>query len=48
MPNIIFVLLTSLAVLVLGLDASAQSKKCPEGYVYDEASGLCVSSRGSG
>lgn len=48
LPNIIFVLLTALALFVLGLDASAQSKKCPKGYKYDETSGQCVSSRGSG
>jgi hypothetical protein len=45
--NAIFVFLMVFALLALGLDASAQSKKCPEGYEYDEISGQCISRRGS-
>lgn len=38
-----------MALLAFGFDASAQSKKCPKGYVYDDHTGKCVSSqRGSG
>lgn len=41
-------LLSIIALLALGFDASAQSKKCPKGYVYDKDTGKCVSRRGSG
>ena len=41
-------LLSIIALLAFGFDASAESKKCPKGYVYDEESGKCVVKRGSG
>lgn len=41
-------LLSIIVLLALGFDASAQSKKCPKGYVYSEDTGKCVSRRGSG
>jgi hypothetical protein len=47
MLKIILAVLTMSAVLALGLDASAQSKKCPKGYYYDEEIGKCVARRGS-
>jgi hypothetical protein len=48
MSKILFTLLAITTLLALGFDASAQSKKCPKGYVYDEDTGKCVSRRGSG
>lgn len=34
-------------LVVASFDASAQSRKCPKGFVYDAESGKCVSRRGS-
>ncbi len=48
MSRAVLALLSIMALLALGFDASAQSKKCPKGYVYDEDTGKCVGRRGSG
>ena len=48
MSKVLFTVLAITALLALGFDASAQSKKCPKGYVYDEDTGKCVGRRGSG
>lgn len=48
MSKVVFALLAIIAVAALGFDASAQSKKCKKGYVYDSSTGKCVSRRGSG
>ena len=47
MSRIVLAVLAMIAVLALGLDASAQSKKCKKGYYYNEAAGKCVPRRGS-
>ena len=47
MSRIVLAMLAMIAVLALGLDASAQSKKCKKGYYYNEATGKCVPRRGS-
>jgi hypothetical protein len=47
MLRILLALLSMGAVLALGFDASAQSKRCPKGYYYDEEIGKCVPRRGS-
>jgi hypothetical protein len=47
MLRLVVALLTLSAVFALGLDAFAQSKKCPRGYYYDEQIGKCVARRGS-
>ena len=33
--------------MVASFDASAQSRKCPKGFVYDAETGKCVGRRGS-
>ena len=48
MSKVILSLFAIVALLAFGFDASAQSKKCPKGYVYDEDTGKCVVRRGSG
>ena len=48
MSKTILSLLTIMAVLALGFEASAQAKKCPKGYMYNPATGKCVPRRGSG
>lgn len=49
MSKMVLALLAISALLVTGFDASAQSKKCKQGYQYDEGTGKCVSRRrGSG
>jgi hypothetical protein len=47
MSRIVLAVLAIIAVLALGFDASAQSKKCKSGYYYDEDTGKCVARRGS-
>jgi hypothetical protein len=47
MLRFVVAVLAMVAVLALGFDASAQSKKCKKGYYYDEATGKCVARRGS-
>ena len=47
MLRIVLAVLTMSAVLALGFDAYAQSKKCPKGYYYDEEIKMCVARRGS-
>ena len=37
-----------MAILAVGFDAMAQSKKCPKGFYYNEETGKCVARRGSG
>ena len=48
MSRLVFGLLAIMAVLALGFDASAQTKKCKKGYYYNESIGKCVARRGSG
>ncbi len=43
----IVLLLATIALGVLSLDASAQTKQCPDGKVYDPDTGKCVTPRGS-
>jgi hypothetical protein len=47
MAKILVALLATLAFAALSLDASAQTRKCPEGKVYDPDTGKCVTPRGS-
>jgi len=47
MARTLFALLATLAVAALSLDASAQTKKCPQGQVYNPDTGKCVTPRGS-
>ncbi|HSD93356.1 MAG TPA: hypothetical protein VLB11_10075 [Methyloceanibacter sp.] len=47
MFRIVLATLGTVAVLALGLEASAGAKKCPDGYYYDEDSGKCIKRRGS-
>jgi hypothetical protein len=47
MSRIVLTVMTLIAMLAVGF-ASAQSKKCPKGYYYDEATGKCFARRGSG
>lgn len=47
MSKIVIALLAMIAVLALGFNASAQSKKCPKGYYYNDEIGKCVARRGS-
>ncbi len=47
MGKILVALLATLAFAALGLEASAQTKSCPDGKVYDPDSGKCVTPRGS-
>lgn len=47
MSKIIVAAFTIVAVIAFGFEASAQSKKCPDGYYYDEEIGKCVKRRGS-
>lgn len=47
MLRVVLTVLTMSAVLALGFDAFAQSKKCPKGYYYDKQIGKCVARRGS-
>jgi len=47
MLRLIPALLVMIALLALGFEASAQAKKCPDGYYYDEEIDKCVKRRGS-
>jgi len=47
MARTLVALLATLAVATLSLDASAQTKKCPQGKVYNPDTGKCVTPRGS-
>ena len=47
MVKILVALLATLAFAASTLEASAQSKKCPEGKVYNPDTGKCVTPRGS-
>jgi hypothetical protein len=47
MARILVALLALLAFSALSLEVSAQTKKCPEGKVYDPDTGKCVTPRGS-
>ncbi len=48
MTKAVLAVLPLIAVFVVAsFDASAQSRKCPKGYVYDVETGKCVSRRGS-
>jgi hypothetical protein len=47
MVKILVALLATLAFAASTLEVSAQSKKCPEGKVYDPDTGKCVTPRGS-
>jgi hypothetical protein len=48
MSRIVLTVMALIAMLAVGFEASAQSKKCPKGYYYDEGSGKCIARRGSG
>ena len=48
MPRLILTIMAMIAMLAVGFDALAQSKKCPKGFYYDEETGKCVARRGSG
>jgi hypothetical protein len=48
MSRIVITVMALIAMLAVGFDASAQSKKCPKGYYYDEETGKCIARRGSG
>jgi hypothetical protein len=48
MPRLILTAMAMIAMLAVGFDALAQSKKCPKGFYYDEETGKCVARRGSG
>jgi hypothetical protein len=48
MSRIVVTALALVAMLAVGFDASAKSKKCPRGYYYDEQTGKCIARRGSG
>jgi hypothetical protein len=48
MPRLILTIMAMIAMLAVGFDALAQSKKCPKGFYYDEQTGKCVARRGSG
>ena len=47
MTKTVVLLLATLTFAILSIDASAQTKKCPQGKVYDPDSGKCVTPRGS-
>jgi hypothetical protein len=47
MTKTIVLILATIAVAALSLDASAQTKRCPKGKVYDPDTGRCVTPRGS-
>ncbi len=47
MTKAVVLLLATLAFAVVSLDASAQTKQCPEGKVFDPDTGKCVTPRGS-
>ncbi|MGE3528308.1 MAG: carbohydrate-binding module family 14 protein [Methyloceanibacter sp.] len=47
MSRIVLAVMAITAMLAVGFDALAASKKCPEGFYYDEETGKCVSRRGS-
>jgi hypothetical protein len=48
MSRLILTVMAMMAMLAVGFDAMAQSKKCPKGFYYDEETGKCVARRGSG
>lgn len=48
MSRIVLAAMAMIAMFAVGFDALAQSKKCPEGFYYDEETGKCISRRGSG
>lgn len=48
MSRLILTIMAVMAMLTVGFDAMAQSKKCPKGFYYDEETGKCVARRGSG
>ena len=48
MSRIVLTVMATIAMLAVGFDALAQSKKCPKGYYYDEETGMCIARRGSG
>ncbi|HET7210964.1 MAG TPA: carbohydrate-binding module family 14 protein [Methyloceanibacter sp.] len=48
MSRLILTIMAVMAMLAVGFDAMAQSKKCPKGLYYDEETGKCVARRGSG
>ena len=47
MTRAIVLFLATIAFATLTLDASAQTKRCPEGKVYNPDTGKCVTPRGS-
>ena len=47
MTRAIVLFLATIAFAALNLDASAQTKRCPEGKVYNPDTGKCVTPRGS-
>jgi hypothetical protein len=47
MTKKIVLFLATFAFAALSLDASAQTKQCPEGKVYDPDKRKCVTPRGS-
>lgn len=48
MSRIFLTIMAVTAMLAVGFDALAESKKCPKGFYYDEETGKCVARRGSG
>ncbi len=48
MARLVLSLVAIVALLGVGFEASAGSKKCPKGYYYDASTGKCVMRRGSG
>jgi hypothetical protein len=48
MSRIVLTVMALIAMLAVGFAASAQAKKCPRGYYYDEETGMCIARRGSG
>ena len=47
MTKTIVLFLATFAFACLSLDASAQTKQCPDGKVYNPDTGKCVTPRGS-
>ncbi len=47
MTKTIVLFLATIAFAFLSLGASAQTKRCPDGKVYDPDTGKCVTPRGS-